>query len=110
MRELRPGLWHWRSPHPEWTPEQRWPQIVSSYALYDGERLLLFDPLAVPEQIISAAAHRQPVVVLTAPWHERDAISLVEQLGAAVYTPPPDTADDLIRKYGLSREQERALA
>jgi glyoxylase-like metal-dependent hydrolase (beta-lactamase superfamily II) len=105
MRELRPGLWHWQSPHPEWTPEQWWPQKVSSYALDDGERLLLFDPLAVPDAITGMVSDREPVVVLTAPWHERDASGLVDRLGAVVYTPPPDTADDLIRKYGITRDQ-----
>lgn len=105
MRELRAGLWHWQAPHPEWTPDQWWPQAVSSYAFDDGERLLLFDPLAVPEEILAIAADREPVVVLTAPWHERDARSLVELLGAPVFTPPPDTADDLVRKYGLEPQQ-----
>ena len=44
-------------------------------------------------------------MVLTAPWHERDARSLVERFGAPVFAPPPDTADDLIRKYGITQEQ-----
>ncbi len=43
--------------------------------------------------------------MLTAPWHERDTQSLVERLGAPVFAPPPDTADDLIRKYGAAPEQ-----
>jgi hypothetical protein len=105
LRELREGLWHWRAPHPSWTHDQWWPQEVSSYALDDGERLLLFDPLAVPDELLALAAEREPAIVLSAPWHERDAKSLVERLGAPVYTPPPDTADDLIRKYGLGPEQ-----
>src|SRR3954466_698575 len=105
MRELLAGLWHWQAPHPEWTAGPRGPQEVSSYALDDGERLILLDPLAVPEGIIDLAADREPVVVLTAPWHERDARSLVERFGAAVFTPPPDTADDLVRKYGVAPEQ-----
>lgn len=105
MRELRPGLWHWQAPHPEWTRDQWWPQVVSSYALDDGARLLLFDPLAVPEEILDVAADREPVVVLTAPWHERDAQSLVERFGAPVFTPPPDTAADLVRKYGIAQDQ-----
>jgi len=105
VRELRPGLWHWQAPHPEWSPDQWWPQQVSSYALDDGSQLLLFDPLAVPEEILALAAEREPVVVLTAPWHERDARSLVERLGAPVFAPPPDTADDLVRKYGLDPAQ-----
>ena len=103
--ELRPGLWHWHAAHPEWSEDQWWPQEVSSYAVDDGTRLLLFDPLAVPEEILALAAEREPAIVLTAPWHERDAKSLVERLGAPVFAPPPDTADDLIRKYGLDPEQ-----
>jgi hypothetical protein len=98
VRELQAGLWHWQAPHPEWTPDQWWPQMVSSCALDDGARLLLFDPLAVPEEILGVAADREPVVVLTAPWHKRDAQSLAERFGAPVFTPPPDTADDLLRK------------
>ena len=105
MNELRPGLWDWQAPHPEWTPDQWWPQAVSSYALDDEARLILFDPLAVPAEILELAADREPVVVLTAPWHERDARSLVERFGAPVFAPPPDTADDLIRKYGITQEQ-----
>ena len=105
MRELRNGLWHWQTPHPEWNAEQWWPQLVSSYAFDDGTRLLLFDPLAVPAELLELAGERETAIVLTAPWHERDAKILVERLGVPVYTPPPDTADDLIRKYGVDREQ-----
>jgi hypothetical protein len=105
MRELRPGLWHWQAPHPGWTPDEPWPQEVSSYAIDDGDRLLLFDPLAVPDELLGLAADREPVVVLTAPWHERDTQSLVARLGAPVYTPLPDAAEDLMRKYGITAEQ-----
>jgi glyoxylase-like metal-dependent hydrolase (beta-lactamase superfamily II) len=105
MRELRPGLWHWQAPHPGWTPEQWWPREVSSYAVDDGVRLLLFDPLAVPTALLELAGEREPVVVLTAPWHERDTESLVERLATPVFAPAPDTADDLVRKYGIEREE-----
>jgi glyoxylase-like metal-dependent hydrolase (beta-lactamase superfamily II) len=105
VRELQAGLWHWQAPHPDWTPGERWPQEVSSYAIDDGARLLLFDPLSVPDELLELAADRDPVVVLTAPWHERDTQSLVERLGVPVFVPPPDTADDLVRKYGITREQ-----
>jgi glyoxylase-like metal-dependent hydrolase (beta-lactamase superfamily II) len=105
VRELKAGLWHWQAPHPEWTPGERWPQEVSSCAVDDGARLLLFDPLSVPYELLELAADREPVVVLTAPWHERDTQSLVERLGVPVFVPPPDTAADLVRKYGISLEQ-----
>ena len=105
MRELEPGLWHWQAPHPEWTPDEPWPQEVSSYAIDDGVRLLLFDPLAVPDGVLELATEREPVIVLTAPWHERDAQQLVERLGAPVFAPPPDTAADLVQKFGITSEQ-----
>jgi hypothetical protein len=105
VRELRAGLWHWQAPHPQWTAGQQWPQEVSSCAIDDGERLLLFDPLAVPDVLLALAGEREPVIVLTAPWHERDARELVERLDAALFAPPPDTAQDLVDKYGITAEQ-----
>jgi glyoxylase-like metal-dependent hydrolase (beta-lactamase superfamily II) len=94
VRELQTGLWYWEAPHPDWTPAQGgphgWGPEVSSYAIDDGERLLLFDPLAPPTLVDEVATGRDPVVVLTCPWHERDARSLVERLGAPVFVPPPD--------------------
>ncbi|MDX2816632.1 MBL fold metallo-hydrolase [Streptomyces sp. PA03-5A] len=105
MRDVATGVWHWQTPHPEWTPDEPWPREVSSYAVDDGTRLLVLDPLSVPAGLLALAAERDPVVVLTAPWHERDARGLVEGLDAPVFTPPPDTADDLVRKFGVTREQ-----
>jgi glyoxylase-like metal-dependent hydrolase (beta-lactamase superfamily II) len=94
VRELTTGVWHWQSPHPEWEPEADWDETkVSSYAIDDGERLLLFDPLAVPREILELAAERETAIVLTSPWHRRDAVALAEQLGATIYVPPPDPPD-----------------
>jgi glyoxylase-like metal-dependent hydrolase (beta-lactamase superfamily II) len=107
MREVERGVWHWEAPHPDWagpeneafrqrlaatanSPNAAARGLVSSYAIDDGDRLLLFDPLAVPREIEELAAGREPVVVLTSPWHERDTRSLVERLDAPVFTPPPD--------------------
>lgn len=78
---------------------------MSSYAIDDGERLLLFDPLAVPDALFALAPEREPVIVLTAPGHERDSQALVERLDAALFAPPPDTAQDLIDKFGITAEQ-----
>ena len=105
MREVRPGLWHWQARHPGWREGEPWDPNVSSYAIDDGERLLLFDPLAVPSEIGDLAADRETAIVLTAPWHERDAESLVERLGVPVYTPLPDSAQHLMDTYGITAEQ-----
>jgi len=105
MRELRPGLWHWQATHPEWEAGEPWGPQVSSYAVDDGRRLLLFDPLAPPAELEALAADRETAIVLTCPWHERDSRGLVERLGLPVYTPLPDTAEYLMEKWDLTAEQ-----
>jgi glyoxylase-like metal-dependent hydrolase (beta-lactamase superfamily II) len=105
VRELHPGLWHWTAPHPDWRSSEPWDQNVSSYAIDDGERLLFFDPIAPPSELERLAAERETAIVLTAPWHERDMQGLVERLEIPVYAPRPDTAEDLMRMFGLTAEQ-----
>lgn len=105
MDEISAGIWHWQAPHPEWTPAEWWPEVVSSYAIDDGIHLVLVDPLAVPGDILRLAGDRDSAVVLTAPWHERDTRALVENLGLPVFVPRPDTAADLVRKYGITLER-----
>jgi len=107
MREVETGVWHWEAPHPDWagpeneafrrrlaataeTPSEAARGVVSSYAIRDDGRLLLFDPLAAPREIEELAAGGDQVVVLTCPWHERDTRNLVERFGIPVFTPPPD--------------------
>src|SRR3954452_9573463 len=80
VNELRPGVWHWRSPHPEWSDEARRPELVLSYAIEHGHDVLLFDPLSVPDEL----RERATAVVVTAPYHERDA----PQSGLTVHTQP----------------------
>ena len=105
MRELRPGLWHWQAPHPEWRESEPWDQNVSSYAIDDGERLVFFDPIAPPAELEGLADEREAAIVLTAPWHERDLQGLVERHGMPVYAPRPDTAEDLMQMFGITAEQ-----
>jgi hypothetical protein len=100
VRELSSGLWHWQARHPDWESSEPWDPNVSSYAIDDGERLLLFDPLGVPSEIEALASEREASIVLTAPWHERDSEQLVARLRVPVYTPLPDSAQYLIDTYG----------
>jgi glyoxylase-like metal-dependent hydrolase (beta-lactamase superfamily II) len=99
--ELRPGIRHWRSPHPDWNEECWWPELVSSYAVQLGDDLVLFDPLAVPDEL----RERATAVVLTAPYHERDA----RALDLPVHTPPADTWQDWVEKFGVDPEQVRGM-
>jgi hypothetical protein len=99
MHELRPRIWHWRSSHPDWDEEQWWPQLVSSYAVELGRDLILFDPLSVPGRL----RERATAVVLTAPWHERDS----RLLGLPVHTPPADTWQEWVEKFGVDPDRVR---
>ena len=92
MRELQTGVWHWQASHPDWQEGEPWDRNVSSYAIDDGDRLLLFDPIAPPSELEELARERETAVVLTCPWHERDTQGLVERLGVPVFTPRPDSA------------------
>ena len=93
MREVRTGVWHWEARHPEWNERQWWGPLVSSYAIDDGARLLLFDPLAPPAEIAKLAEERETAILLTCPWHRRDAQALANRYGAPLYVPPPDEGD-----------------
>jgi glyoxylase-like metal-dependent hydrolase (beta-lactamase superfamily II) len=101
MRELRPGVWHWQSSHPDHQAGTWWSGLVSSYAIELGDDLVLFDPLSVPDEL----RERATAVVLTAPYHERDA----RTLGLPVHTPPADTWEDWVEKFGVDPEQVRGM-
>jgi glyoxylase-like metal-dependent hydrolase (beta-lactamase superfamily II) len=93
VREVRSGVWHWEARHPEWNERQWWGPEVSSYAIDDGARLVLFDPLSPPGEIDKLAEERDTAIVLTCPWHRRDAEALANRYGAPLYVPPPDEGD-----------------
>ena len=101
MRELRPGVSHRQSSHPDWDAEEWWPELVSSYGIELGDDFVLFDPLAVPDEL----RERATAVVLTAPYHERDA----RRLGLPVHTPPADTWEDWVEKFGVDPERVRGM-
>jgi glyoxylase-like metal-dependent hydrolase (beta-lactamase superfamily II) len=90
VHEVQAGIWHWQAPHPEWNARgAAWGKVVSSYAIEIEDGLVLFDPLTVPGELEGRAT----AIVLTCPWHRRDAPSLAERLGLPIYVPPPDPPD-----------------
>ena len=72
-----------------------------SYGIEFGDDFLLFDPLSVPEEL----RERATAVVLTAPYHERDARRLV----LPVHTPPADTWEDWVEKFGVDPNRVRGM-
>ncbi len=88
MDELRPGLWTWKSPHPEWTPDSDgWDRDVRSYAYDAGDSLVLFDPLVSAAEVEELAERRPVAIVLTCHWHVRSCGDLVQRTGATVHAP-----------------------
>jgi len=81
---LPEGVHHWTATHPEWEGP------VSAYAIDDGKRLVLIDPIDVPDDVRALFGSREVVTVLTSTWHERDAASL----GFPVWAPAPDRPED----------------
>ena len=81
---LPEGVYHWTATHPEWEGP------VSAYAIDDGARLILIDPIAVPDDVRALFGSREVVTVLTSTWHERDAAAL----GFPVWAPAPDRPED----------------
>jgi glyoxylase-like metal-dependent hydrolase (beta-lactamase superfamily II) len=107
MREVRPGVWHWETQHPEWNDKQWWGPLVSSYAIDDGARLVLFDPLTPPAEVEKLAEERETAIVLTCPWHRREADGLADRYDATLYVPPPDEGDPSPVDGTVYREGDR---
>ena len=97
LTELAPGFAFWMAPHPEWEPDENWPEDVlcAYYEAADGT--VLIDPL-VPRgredefwRFLDVAVERRglPVrVLLTAPWHARDAAVVAARYDASIWAPP----------------------
>lgn len=94
VHEVAPGLRYWLAPHPAWKPGNDWPEDVLSVYYEAPKALVLIDPL-VPLgeenafwRALDLDVERlgRPVrVLLTAPWHRRDA-----DLFAGRYAAQPD--------------------
>jgi glyoxylase-like metal-dependent hydrolase (beta-lactamase superfamily II) len=103
VQELRPGLWRWTTPHPEWTPEEGgaegWGPVVGSVYYEAAAELVLIDPLLPTEEKerrrfldkvdLDVERHGKPVaILLTIYWHERSAEELARRYeGATVWAP-----------------------
>lgn len=97
MREVAPGLRYWTAPHPQWDGATEWPEDVGCVYFEAADAVVLIDPL-LPygrEGLFLAALDRDVArlgrsvtVMLTAPWHRRDAASIAERYGTTVWAHP----------------------
>ena len=101
MRDVAPGLWLWRQPHPSWREGSDWELEVASFAVRSRGVALLLDPLAPPPDAREAweriDAFSPAAVVVLKPDHVRDLDLFVRWYGAAAYGPQLYWRDDVPR-------------
>jgi hypothetical protein len=96
---IRPGLWRWTAPHPDWQPAApgssgSWPQEVGC-VLYETQGLAVWiDPLAPAddgafwEWADARCRDRHVVVLETLPFHRRSSELLISRYAAS--SEPPE--------------------
>jgi hypothetical protein len=89
VAEVADGLWRWSTRHPEWHP-RGFGDEVACFAARDGDGgLVVVDPLLPPEpdavwSVLEGARAGPVTVVVTIPYHVRDAAAVAERLGGTV--------------------------
>jgi hypothetical protein len=91
LTEIRPGLYRWTAPHPDYEPDPKpdspadWPEQVGCVAYEAPDALVLIDPL-VPDDLwpaLDRLAEDRPVAVLTTiGFHRRSRGAVAERYGA----------------------------
>jgi hypothetical protein len=94
LEELRPGLWRWTAPHPDWRPSPPgssgdWERDVGC-VLYEADgAAVFFDPLLPPDpgrfwpELDRRVRGSERVAVLTTiGWHRRSRDAIVDRYGA----------------------------
>jgi glyoxylase-like metal-dependent hydrolase (beta-lactamase superfamily II) len=91
VRDVATGLWLWRLPYPDWSPQAGWEPAVSSTCVESGGEIALLDPLAPPDGADDVWARldaRPPtMVVILKPDHVRDVDRFVRRYGARAFGP-----------------------
>jgi hypothetical protein len=89
--DVAPGLWLWRTPHPDWREGEDWEPVVTSVVAETGGETLVLDGLA-PEpdatEVWARLDARPPTVaVVLKADHVRDVDLFVRRYGARPYGP-----------------------
>jgi hypothetical protein len=91
VRDVAPGLWLWRQPHPDWAEGADWQPEVASFAVESRGVGILLDPLAPPPAARDVwervDALRPSAVVVLKPDHVRDVDLFTRWYGADAYGP-----------------------
>jgi hypothetical protein len=101
IRDVAPGLWLWRQPHPAWREGFDWEPVVTSVAVRSRGVSLVLDPLAPPpgsrEVWERLESLRPEVVAILKPDHVRDVDLFVRWFGSRAYGPFLFWPDDVPR-------------
>ena len=99
LRDVAPGLFLWRQPHPDWQEGADWKPEVSSFAVESRGEGLVVDPLAPPPGARAAwerlEALRPRTVAVMKPDHVRDVDRIVERYDARAFGPSLFLRDDI---------------
>jgi hypothetical protein len=91
VRDVLPGLWLWRQPHPDWRDGSDWEPEVSSFAVESRGVAVLIDPLAPPPSARAVwdriDALDPTVAIVLKPDHVRDVDLFVRWYGVDAYGP-----------------------
>jgi hypothetical protein len=97
--EIRPGLWRWSAPHPEWEPTEddgsptAWARDVGCVLYETAEHAVFFDPLAAEDDAAfwswadSRCRGREVVVLETIVFHRRSRDEFLARYSAATKAP-----------------------
>jgi glyoxylase-like metal-dependent hydrolase (beta-lactamase superfamily II) len=99
LRDVVPGLWIWRRPHPDWREGLDWEPLVTSTCVESRGEVALLDPLAPPQDAADLwerlDARPPTVVAVLKPDHVRDVDLFVRRYGARGFGPRLYFRDDI---------------
>jgi hypothetical protein len=99
VRDVAPGLWLWRTEHPDWKPGLEWKPLVTSTCVASGGEIALLDPLAPPDDGAEVwerlDASPPTLVAVLKPDHVRDVDLFVSRYGASGFGPFLFWRDDI---------------
>lgn len=91
LRDVAPGLWLWRVPHPDWSPEADWEPPVASTCVESGGEVALLDPIVPPDDADAVwerlDARPPSLLVVLKPDHVRDVDLFARRYGARAFGP-----------------------
>ena len=98
IRDVAPGLWIWRQPHPDWQAGLDWEETVTSTCVESRGEVAVIDALAPAEGSEAWArfdARPPTLAIVLKPDHVRDIDVFVRRYGARGFGPRVYFRDDL---------------